>query len=583
MTALPKLAFMTASACLSATAFADELRIDFVDINSEVRHATLTFPDGGDGQAGSLKLEARWCAYESTQCLPAILPVPALYRQLFEVETEQPVEIDIANGVIIRRNPVYGVDAELEGNLAGTSNMVVRREYSTIVNGQGLALPPVEEEAARIFELKPVDGNGQSAEIRFPRSKGGLGEVLLLPRDWCGEGKGCRATSVEFQGEILDRWVTGQPSEDEPFMTFLGPYTINLFRSGTLLEAQITGGSETGTSVEKRYRLIDSAATPTSIDKTELNEPPASTAFDCTFASEPSIGGMKLYIFRQPDDVCIGQITWPVIPDPVASLTLTDGWCGQGRCGASEMQSAPFDTGTRPTSFTGKAEGAISITYLPDQQDGAAVISSGAQGVLVKVVNSWRQEKRSETSEDGGDTGGGSATGRLKITDLQKPLGIYALVQGRAEASGMLNIGENLCMMSPLVFPDEDQIWIKSLGVPKDGNPYVLSSWAKCDPDGDRKSCAMQMGTPDNALPTGEVSRLLIEPVGAGNFSICGIGGEDNCGLLYACVHPGGELAHDRTFPSTGANVTDAILARWDGRPSQLSYPDNETILIEER
>tara|TARA_B100000949_G_scaffold233428_1_gene249811 strand:- start:1688 stop:2566 length:879 start_codon:yes stop_codon:yes gene_type:complete len=292
---------------------------------------------------------------------------------------------------------------------------------------------------------------------------------------------------------------------------------------------------------------------------------------------------MKLYILRQPDDVCIGQITWPVIPEPVAALTLTDGWCGQGQCGATEMQSAPFDGGTRPTGFTGNAGGALSITYFPDQPDGAAVMSSGSNGVLVKIVNSWRQQRHATTDEDGAGTGADNRTGRLKIADLQEPLGIYALVQGRAEASGILNIGENLCMMSPLVFPGGNEIWIKSLGVPKDGNPYVLASWAKCEPDGDRKSCAMQTGTPDNALPTGEVTRLAIEPIGAGNFSICGIGGEDNCGLLYACVHPGGELSHDRTFPSTGGRVTDAILSRWDGRPSGLSYPDNETIMVEER
>lgn len=67
----------------------------------------------------------------------------------------------------------------------------------------------------------------------------------------------------------------------------------------------------------------------------------------CTPAAAPVIGAVEFHLLGSDFD-CVGSVSWPVLPNPDAVLTLNQGWCGDPACEAAikTMRGLPAAPGT---------------------------------------------------------------------------------------------------------------------------------------------------------------------------------------------------------------------------------------------
>lgn len=308
-------------------------------------------------------------------------------------------------------------------------------------------------------------------------------------------------------------------------------------------------------------------------------------AFDCTPETEFRIGGVTFHIIRVHDNACIGSIGWAAIPDPVANLRLTDGWCDAANCAAYESSStgkAPGNGGF-PMRFGGNnlAGPKVKLTVGNNGIDGPVILSGPGGKTMVRILNASREAEAGgdDLSTQTGQPDRSDAT-TYAITDLPQPLGIYALLQGRTSTEGIGNIGDNQCLINPSVFVGGGTIYQKEIAAPVDGNPYRIASWYECSRFEDQpENCVFHEGSPDAPNPVGSTGGFSFSPDGKGNFEMCMADGT-TCGLLFACVRPDGEVTFDREFPS-GGRMVDAMLAGPGNEPLFFRYIDNTNILIE--
>ncbi|MEM8796397.1 MAG: hypothetical protein AAGE61_12590 [Pseudomonadota bacterium] len=113
------------------------------------------------------------------------------------------------------------------------------------------------------------------------------------------------------------------------------------------------------------------------------------------------IGGARWFIYRQSDQKCIGKLSWAVVPDPVPTLRLKAGWCGDENCKALELTSTPSRTMDWTRFFERDKPDAI-IVRIEDGPDGpgkhpiAIVSPDGRTLASFENHRSWQTETSKE-------------------------------------------------------------------------------------------------------------------------------------------------------------------------------------------
>lgn len=573
---MPPKATLTLAALLASGAAAlasDRIVVNFVDDRSRIGYAQLVFDGDEDG---SLTLFERWCFNDSRMCDARIISVPAGFKRFFETEIKAPVTIEL-DDVIIRLNEFVGLDARLIATTSARGE--VFRDFQILQGDNRPVAAHPEAQPTSIITLTADDGSGEEMLV-YSAGNGdetgdvfaGVGTVVRLPASMCGQiAETCTSFTFEPAGEAFPLWVNGQTSQDEPEFVFHEDLEITLFRDGNDLAAEIIQYLDN--DQQRHVRFGGSVAVG--------NNESASSALDCT-PREPSIGSVDYHIFRDADGVCIGTLSWAVVPDPIATIKLARDWCGAGQCDALQLASDSFKGENFPTRFWEGKTNRPSLELQPsDDGWGAPVGLFTSDGrIMIRMAPAARAngDNPASTSIPASISDGET----YKISEIPGPLGIYAILQDRTDLEGIANIGDNLCLFSPVIYPRGGRIWFKELGTPINGNPYRITSWMECSRFNDGpENCVRHQGVPDAPNPVGSQSGFDYTPIGDGHFKICQQGDDGDCALLYACVGGDRPLTFDREFPA-GGNMVEAMLATHDGQSPGFRYIDNETILIEE-
>lgn len=555
-------------------AAAQSVEVNFVDPDSRIGYATLNFEGDADG---TLTLRNRWCHSDSRICGAASVPVPGGFKRFFEAEIKEPVTIELDGEVTILLNPYFGMDARL-ATVSPMGNEVFRN-FQLLQGANRTVVPQPEVQAARVVSLDAVQlGVGQMRVLisdnadHVPAEVATYGSIIQLPENWCEQADAaCPGFSFEVGNDLLHRWTEGAVGGDEPFYAISGDMEMQLHNRGGDLAADITQYFDNDRQYTQRF---EASTTPQNV-----LEPVAK--LDCE-AGPPTIGGVKYHIKRELDDACIGVLSWANVPDPIAVITLANDWCNTGTCGPLEMQSDSFADEPFPTRFWEGQTNRPSLTLQASDQGWSAAVGLFApEGrVLVRFVNAATAAPTPQAEPQ--PTSGQPVGDAYKLDDLPGPLGIYAMLEDRTDMEGLGNIGDNLCLFSPVIYPGRGHIWFKELGAPVDGNPYKIRSWMECSRFGDGpENCVYHEGAPDAPNPVASQSGFKYTPMGNGHFQICQADGAGDCGVLYACVGPDAGLTFDREFPA-GGRMVDAMLSTHDGQSPGFRYVDNETIQFEE-
>ncbi|KIT15946.1 hypothetical protein [Jannaschia aquimarina] len=549
--------------------------ISFVDAESGIVHAELTFPETGDGQ---LVLHERWCWTDSRHCDPATLTMPASYRRFFDLNDPVPAMIELENDVSIILDIVAGSDARLGiGEPTMMGDLDFFRDYE-LMHGSGTTAPRPAERSSAIVELAADALHGAPMRVRLADNAhvvapalAGYGSVIELPDGWCGEPVAqCPAFSIELPGSLLREWAHGTSEEaanqDDAFSILMDDFEFYLLRTDRALSVEVIQWLDNDRQFRQRFdggEVVASAGADTG----------STPAFDCSVNDTTAAGGAAFHVIREIDKACIGDLSWPDGPDPLAAIRMAPGWCGTDECGGIQLRSDSFiEDGTPRRFYEGQTNQPSLIIETGDAAwDGPVGLFASDGRVLARLVQAKDDTAGTPVTDDGPGE-------RVAIADLPVPVGAYALVEGQTTLEGLGNRGDNLCLMRPTIFAGGGRVLFKTLGEPVDGNPYRTQEYLECSSfEGGPDACTKHAGTPDVPNPVGSGPGYEYTPLGGGDFTICPVRGEEPCALLYACVREGGAITVDRTM-ANGMNLIEAMIAPGGGVQSRFRYIDNTTL-----
>jgi len=289
-------------------------------------------------------------------------------------------------------------------------------------------------------------------------------------------------------------------------------------------------------------------------------------------------GGVLLYVYRMLDDVCIGSISWAVVPNPSARIRLFAGWCGRDACGPAEGRTGKGDWQTFPTRFwEGRTNWpSIRLRFSNQSADGPGALSHGDERVVIRIADASEPVADVDLASNNKRPNGRGQI--LKMAQLEAPLGVYAFVPDQKNLKRIGNRGDNLCLTEPMVFAGRGRILMKRIGKPRKGNPYSIERFMDCSSfHGGPEVCEMFEGAPEaGKTPAAAGAPNTYRPLGQGDFEVCPRD-VNRCGLLYACVREGGAIAFDRQL-ADGGSLVDAMLDPGDGSKPLYRYIDNQTL-----